>query len=84
MRQRAAFSGMIFNLAAISYLAFHSRPVKQSGRAPRCAPQRSGQRIGDTLGRVDTALMKIEELRGDLKPTLDNTAAIIDHLRGQL
>jgi hypothetical protein len=34
------------------------------------------RRIGDTLGRVDTALGKVEELRGDLKPTLDHAASI--------
>jgi hypothetical protein len=32
------------------------------------------QRIGDTLARVDTALGKIEELRGDLKPVFDHAA----------
>jgi len=34
------------------------------------------RRVGDTLGRVDTALGKIEELRGDLKPTLDHSASL--------
>lgn len=34
------------------------------------------RRVGDSLARVDAALAKVEELRGDLKPTLDNTAAI--------
>ena len=34
------------------------------------------RRVGDTLGRVDTALSKVEELRGDLKPTLDHTASV--------
>jgi len=33
-------------------------------------------RVGDTLARVDTALSKIEELRGDLKPIFDHTASI--------
>jgi ABC-type transporter Mla subunit MlaD len=34
------------------------------------------RRVGDTLGRVDSALGKIEELRGDLKPMLDHTASL--------
>ena len=34
------------------------------------------QRVGDTLGRVDTALATVNALHDDLKPTLDNAAAI--------
>jgi hypothetical protein len=34
------------------------------------------QRLGDTLSRVDTALATVDTLRRDLKPSLDNTAAI--------
>jgi hypothetical protein len=34
------------------------------------------RRLGDTLSRVDTALGKVEELRGDLRPTLDHAARI--------
>ena len=34
------------------------------------------RRTGDALARVDAALVEVEELRADLKPTLDNTAAI--------
>ena len=34
------------------------------------------RRIGDSLARVDTALGKVEELRTDLKPTLDHAAGI--------
>ena len=34
------------------------------------------RRIGDTLARVDTALSKFEELRSDLKPSLDHAASI--------
>jgi hypothetical protein len=34
------------------------------------------QRIGDTLAHVDTALGKIEELRGDLKPVFDHAASV--------
>jgi ABC-type transporter Mla subunit MlaD len=34
------------------------------------------RRVGDTLGRVDTALGKIEEVRGDLKPSLDHAASV--------
>lgn len=34
------------------------------------------RRLGDTLSRVDTALGKIDEIRGDLRPTLANTAAL--------
>jgi hypothetical protein len=33
-------------------------------------------RLGDTLSRVDTALATVDTLRRDLKPSLDNTAAI--------
>ena len=36
-------------------------------------------RLGDTLTRVDTALGEVEELRGDLKPTLENAASITSH-----
>jgi hypothetical protein len=34
------------------------------------------RRIGDTLGRVDAALAKIDEVRGDLRPVLVNSAAL--------
>ena len=34
------------------------------------------RRVGDTLGRVDTALGTVNALHDDLKPTLDNAAAI--------
>jgi hypothetical protein len=34
------------------------------------------RRVGDTLGRIDTALGKVEELRADLKPSLDHAASI--------
>ena len=34
------------------------------------------RRVGDTLGRIDTALARVEELRGDLKPALDHTASV--------
>jgi hypothetical protein len=34
------------------------------------------RRVGDTLARVDTALGKVEELRGDLKPTFDHAASV--------
>ena len=34
------------------------------------------QRIVDTLARVDTALDKVEELRGDLKPVFDHAASL--------
>jgi len=34
------------------------------------------RRLGDTLGRVDTALVKIDEIRGDLRPVLANSAAL--------
>jgi len=34
------------------------------------------RRVGDTLARVDTALVKVEELRGDLKPALDHAASV--------
>jgi methyl-accepting chemotaxis protein len=34
------------------------------------------RRLGDTLERVDTALATMDALHGDLKPTLDNAAAI--------
>ncbi len=34
------------------------------------------RRLGDSLARVDTALVKIEEVRGDLRPVLANSAAL--------
>jgi ABC-type transporter Mla subunit MlaD len=34
------------------------------------------RRVGDTLGRVDTALGTVNVLRDDVKPTLDNVATI--------
>jgi hypothetical protein len=34
------------------------------------------RRVGDTLERVDTALGKVEELRGDLKPAIDHAASV--------
>lgn len=34
------------------------------------------RRVGDTLARVDTALGEVEELRGDLKPTLEHAASV--------
>ena len=34
------------------------------------------RRVGDTLARVDTALVKVEELRGDLKPAFDHAASV--------
>jgi hypothetical protein len=34
------------------------------------------RRLGDTLGRVDTALAKIDDIRGDLQPLLTNTSAL--------
>jgi hypothetical protein len=34
------------------------------------------RRLGDSLARVDTALGKIDEISGDLKPVLANTAAL--------
>ncbi len=34
------------------------------------------RRVGDSLVRLDTALDKVEELRDDLKPTLDHAASI--------
>ena len=37
------------------------------------------QRVGDSLNRVDTALGKVEELRGDLKPVLANAATLEQH-----
>jgi hypothetical protein len=35
------------------------------------------RRLGDTLARVDTALGKIDGVRGDLKPVLANSAALV-------
>lgn len=34
------------------------------------------RRIGDTLARVDTALGKVEEIRGDLKPVLNHAGRV--------
>jgi hypothetical protein len=36
-------------------------------------------RVGDSLARVDTALGKVEELRGDIKPVLANAATFEQH-----
>ena len=37
------------------------------------------RRVGDSLARVDSALGKVEELRGDLKPVLANAATLEQH-----
>ena len=37
------------------------------------------RRVGDSLARADTALGKVEELRGDLKPVLANAATLEQH-----
>lgn len=34
------------------------------------------RRIGDSLARVDTAMEKIEEVRGDVKPVLDHAGSV--------
>jgi ABC-type transporter Mla subunit MlaD len=39
------------------------------------------RRVGDTLGRVDTALEAVNALHNDLKPTLNNTAAITEQTK---
>jgi ABC-type transporter Mla subunit MlaD len=39
------------------------------------------RRLGDTLARVDTALTTMNALHDDLKPTLDNAAAITAHAK---
>ena len=35
------------------------------------------RRLGDTLARVDTAIGKIDDVRGDLQPVLAHTAALV-------
>lgn len=52
--------------------ALRTGALTEAGELRRTADRR----LGDTLARVDTALIKIEELRGDLKPVLANTAAL--------
>jgi ABC-type transporter Mla subunit MlaD len=42
------------------------------------------RRLGDTLARADTALGTVEALRRDLKPTLDNSAAIAAQVNAAL
>ena len=37
------------------------------------------RRVGDSLARVDVALGKVDELRGDLRPVLLNAAALEQH-----
>ncbi|MDE2104523.1 MAG: hypothetical protein KGL39_45225 [Patescibacteria group bacterium] len=37
------------------------------------------RRLGDTLARVDTALVTVDQLRADLQPTLTNVQAITGH-----
>jgi ABC-type transporter Mla subunit MlaD len=42
------------------------------------------RRLGDTLARADTALATVEALRLDLKPALDNSAAIAAQVNASL
>jgi ABC-type transporter Mla subunit MlaD len=42
------------------------------------------RRLGDTLARADTALGTVEALRRDLKPALDNSAAITAQVNASL
>jgi ABC-type transporter Mla subunit MlaD len=42
------------------------------------------RRLGDTLARADTALGTVEALRRDLKPVLDNSAAITAQVNASL
>jgi len=42
------------------------------------------RRLGDTLARADTALGTVEALRRDLKPVLDNSAAIAAQVNASL
>lgn len=46
--------------------------------------QTTDRRVGDTLARADTALAVVEETRRDLKPTLDQTAAITSQVNEAL
>lgn len=38
------------------------------------------RRVGDTLARVDTALAELQQLRSDLKPTLDHVASVTEQV----
>jgi hypothetical protein len=46
--------------------------------------QTADQRLGDTLARADVTLAALEAVRQDLKPTLENSAAITAQLNGAL
>jgi hypothetical protein len=52
--------------------ALRTDTLAEAGEVRRTADRR----LGDTLARVDAALAKIDDIRGDLKPTLTNTAAL--------
>ena len=44
----------------------------------------SNQRLGDTLARVDAALKTVDGMRADLKPMLNNSAALAADLKDSL
>jgi len=48
------------------------------------ARKMADRRLGDTLARADTALGTVEALRLDLKPVLDNSAAITAQVNASL
>ena len=52
--------------------AFRSETLAEVAEIRKTADRR----VGDTLNRVDSAVGKIEEIRGDLRPVLVNTAAL--------
>ena len=53
--------------------ALRTDAMSEVGEIRRAADRR----VGDTLDRVDAALGKIEEIRGDMRPLLANSAALV-------
>ena len=62
----------VLSLANRQLTALRGESLAEVGEIRKTADRR----LGDTLARVDTALAKIEEVRGDLAPVLANTAAL--------
>jgi hypothetical protein len=52
--------------------ALRTDMLAEAGEMRRTADRR----LGDTLARVDSALTRVDDIRGDLKPVLTNTATL--------
>lgn len=70
--QIAAARRELLSLADRQATALRTESLSEAGEIRKAADRR----LGDTLSRVDTALGKIDELRGDLKPVLANAAEL--------